>query len=68
MTVTGYADSASGTKERNMKVSELRCESVSKSLIELGIEESRITKIAKGDTEQIYDDPNLSRVAICIAK
>ncbi len=68
ITITGYSDSASGTKERNMKVSELRCESVAKALMDLGIEESRITKIAKGDTEQIYDDPELNRIAVCVAK
>lgn len=71
LTVTGHADSATGTAKYNQQISEKRVDTVVKSLVDdYGVDESRISKSAKGDTENKYsgDEMSLNRVCICVAK
>lgn len=64
--ITGYADSATGSGQRNMFLSEKRAEAVAGILKEKGIDGSRIVTGYEGDTVQPYDTPEQNRVAICI--
>lgn len=49
--VTGYADSATGTAERNQWLSEERARVVAGKLVEMGIPEGNITTVGKGGVE-----------------
>lgn len=64
--ITGYADAATGSGQRNMFLSEKRAEAVAGVLKEKGIDGSRIVTGYEGDTVQPYDTPEQNRVAICI--
>lgn len=66
VTVTGYADKATGTSPYNMKLSMRRAQAVAAALKAAGISESRITVDAKGDTEQPFAEIVKNRVAIAI--
>lgn len=68
VTVTGYADKGTGYAAYNMKISEARAGRVAEMLKEAGIAASRITVVAKGDTEQPFEINAKNRVAIAIAK
>ena len=68
VTVTGYADKDTGYPAYNMKISEARASRVAEMLKQAGIAASRITIVAKGDTEQPFDINARNRVAIAIAK
>lgn len=68
VTVTGYADKGTGTSAYNMKISRLRAQSVGDALRNGGIEASRITVEALGDTEQPFTDNDKNRVAIAVAQ
>lgn len=58
VTVVGYADKNTGSAKRNQKISELRAASVAKALESLGVDSSKITTDAKGDTVQPFSDNN----------
>ncbi|MGL4994130.1 MAG: OmpA family protein [Bacteroidales bacterium] len=63
--VVGYADKATGSEEYNMKLSERRAESVAQVLIDkFGVNPSQISTMAKGSSEQVYQENNWNRVAI----
>ena len=49
--VTGYADSATGTPERNQWLSEKRAERVKNELIEMGVKPENITTTHYGGVE-----------------
>lgn len=66
--VTGYADVETGNPAINLTYSQSRAKAVADALIEAGIDESRITTDAKGDTVQPYDSNDLNRVTIAVAK
>lgn len=67
--VTGYSDAKTGTASYNLSLSERRANRVAKILVEkYGIEKSRITVNAKGDTVQPFAENNKNRVVIGIAK
>lgn len=53
LTVTGYADSATGTAEYNQTLSEARAKAVAAKLVEMGVPESQLIVEGKGgvDTE-----------------
>ena len=69
ITITGYADKATGNPTINKKISEKRAQIVADTLVkEFGIDSSRISVEAKGDTEQPHSEQILNRVSICIAK
>lgn len=62
--VVGYADAKTGSKERNLKLSEMRANAVKKFLVDNGVKEENITVEFKGDTEQLYSDNEVNRVVI----
>lgn len=70
VTVTGYADKGTGTKQFNLRLSAKRAEVVAKTLqTKYGISSSRIMVKSMGDDEfQPYPDPVQNRVAICVAE
>jgi len=68
ITVTGYADSATGTKEINKTLSEKRAAVVVKMLKDAGIPESRIISSSTGKDKDASKSPESNRVAVCIVK
>lgn len=68
VTITGYADKATGYPAYNMKISEARAKKVAEMLEQANIPASRVTVVAKGDTEQPFDTVAKNRVAIAVAK
>ncbi len=70
VTVTGYADKGTGTKQFNLRLSAKRAEVVAKTLQnQFGIAASRIMVKSMGEDEfQPYPDPVQNRVAICVAE
>lgn len=67
--IIGYADRETGNSEINQKLSYDRAFAIKDLLInKYGINEDRISIIAKGDTEQPFNENNLNRVAIFIKK
>ena len=67
--VTGYSDAQTGTAAYNMTLSEKRANRVAKILTEkYGIDKSRISVSAKGDTVQPFAENDQNRVVIGIAK
>ena len=68
VTITGYADKATGTASRNMTLSEQRANVVKKALTDAGISASRITTEYYGDTQQVSAVPEMNRVAVCVTK
>lgn len=66
--VTGYADKGTGTAAVNMRISERRAAAVVAELAKRGIDPSRISSSAKGDTVQPFAVNNDNRVSICIAE
>ena len=65
--VSGYADKATGTKARNLYLSEKRAEVVKAALVNLGNEESRIQTKYYGSDVNLFDTPAENRVAVCVA-
>lgn len=69
VTVTGYADKATGTAAINQKLSEQRAKAVADILAKkYGISPSRITTEASGDREQPFQIDAWNRVVIFRAK
>ena len=68
VTISGYADKATGTAKRNMTLSEERANVVKKALTDAGIAANRITTEFYGDTKQVSGIPEQNRVAVCITK
>ena len=69
VSVTAYADKGTGNAKLNQMYSERRAKIVYDLLInKFGIDASRITTEAKGDTEQPYEENDLNRVSICVAE
>ncbi len=67
--LTGYADAGTGTDEINRKISDKRCQSVKKLLVEkYGIDASRLSTDYKGDTVQPFSNNDSNRVVLGIAK
>ena len=66
--VTGYADSATGSPEKNRSLSEERAAKVVEMLKKAGISESRIDKRATGTDRDAAGAPESNRVAVCIVK
>ncbi|MCM1033854.1 MAG: OmpA family protein [Odoribacter sp.] len=66
VTITGYADKATGYPAYNMKLSLARAAKIADALKAAGIHDSRIIVDAKGDTVQPFDTPQRNRVAIAI--
>jgi outer membrane protein OmpA-like peptidoglycan-associated protein len=68
VSIVGYADKDTGTATVNQKISERRAAKVAAALVDRGIDSSRITTAAKGDTVQPFSANDENRVAICIAQ
>jgi outer membrane protein OmpA-like peptidoglycan-associated protein len=68
VTVTSYADNGTGNAKLNKMYSERRAKTTTDILIKKGIDPSRISTSAKGDTEQPYQENDKNRVSICIAE
>lgn len=68
VTISGYADKGTGNASINESLSKRRAEIVAEALKDLGIEASRISTVAMGDSEQPYEKAELNRVSICIVK
>lgn len=66
--ITGYADKDTGNERVNMKLSERRAAKVAATLVDLGVDSSRISTSAKGDAVQPFAVNDENRVAICIAE
>ncbi len=66
--VTSYADKGTGNAKLNKMYSERRAKTTTDILIKKGIDPSRISTSAKGDTEQPYQENDKNRVSICIAE
>lgn len=68
ITVTGYADKATGTAAINQRISEQRAKAVADILVnKYGISRSRITEEASGDREQPFQIDAWNRVVIFTA-
>jgi outer membrane protein OmpA-like peptidoglycan-associated protein len=68
VTISGYADKGTGSTSINESLSKRRAEIVAEALKDLGIEASRISTVAMGDSEQPHEKAELNRVSICIVK
>lgn len=68
VSITGYADKGTGSADINQKISQRRAAKVAAALVERGIDSSRITTDAKGDTVQPFAVNDDNRVAISIAE
>ena len=51
--VTGYADSATGTPQRNQWLSEERAKTLAGELVNMGIDSNKITQVGKGGVETL---------------
>ena len=68
ITVTGYADSGTGTADGNKTLSEQRAATVVSMLKKAGIAASRISSAATGSDKDVSASPESNRVAVCIVK
>ena len=68
VTITGYADAETGSKDLNQKLSKKRADNVAAALTKAGVAESRITTDSKGATVQPFSTAKENRVVIAIAK
>lgn len=61
--VTGYADKATGSANRNMALSKERAEKVKQELVEkYGYDADRVIVVSLGDTVQPYEENDLNRL------
>lgn len=68
LNVVGYADAKTGSKARNLKLSEQRADAVKKLLVKYGVKEENISTKGMGDTVQPYGDNNMNRAVIFTVK
>lgn len=64
--VNGYADKETGSAKHNLELSEVRANNVSAILQKYGVDASRITVQAKGDTEQPFASNDKNRVVLAL--
>lgn len=68
ITLTGYADRATGNPQINLAVSERRVAAVKDALVKRGISAGRITTDAKGDTVQPFAENDKNRAVVAISE
>ena len=68
VSVTGYADKATGTAKINWDLSQKRAENVAKALVDAGIAADRISTNFYGDTVQVSEVPAENRVSVCVTR
>ena len=68
ITITGHADSGTGTPEINKELSEQRAATVAEMLKKAGIAASRISCSSTGTDVDASATPESNRVAVCIVK
>ena len=66
VSITGYADQATGTEQRNYQLTKLRSEAVASALRKAGISPSRISTEYYGTEKDSSFTPESNRVAVCI--
>lgn len=66
--LTGHADKATGTAQRNLFLSEKRAEAVTNELVKRGVDKARISSTFKGDTANPFATPEENRVTVCFVK
>ena len=68
ITITGHADSATGTPEINRELSQKRAQTVVDMLTKAGISANRISYSSTGTDVDASASPESNRVAVCIVK
>ncbi len=66
--VTGYADSATGSKAYNQKLSEKRAETVANELVKMGVSRDNIQTVGKGGVKDLSPVSYNRRATVEIAK
>ena len=68
ITLTGYADKGTGSVGFNDKIAARRAQTVYNTLAAKGVAKSRMIKESKGCRVQPFEENDMNRVTICIAK
>ena len=68
ITITGYADSGTGSAAKNQSLSAERAAAVVSLLKSAGISANRITSAGTGSDKDASKGPEANRVAVCIVK
>ena len=68
ITLTGYADKGTGSAAFNDKIAARRAQTVYNTLAVKGVAKSRMIKESKGSRVQPFEENDMNRVTICIAK
>ena len=68
ITLTGYADKGTGSAAFNDKIAARRALTVYNTLAAKGVAKSRMIKESKGSRVQPFEENDMNRVTICIAK
>ena len=68
ITLTGYADKGTGSAAFNDKIAARRAQTVYNTLAAKGVAKSRMIKKSKGCRVQPFEENDMNRVTICIAK
>lgn len=68
ITLTGYADKGTGSVRFNDKIAARRALTVYNTLAAKGVAKSRMVKQSKGCRVQPFEENDMNRVTICIAK
>ena len=68
ITLTGYADTGTGSAAFNDKIAARRAQTVYNTLAAKGVAKSRMIKKSMGSRVQPFEENDMNRVTICIAK
>lgn len=68
ITLTGYADKGTGSAAFNDKIAARRAQTVYNTLAAKGVAKSRMSKKSMGSRVQPFEENDMNRVTICIAK
>ena len=68
ITLTGYADKGTGSESFNDKIAARRAQTVYNTLAAKGVAKNRMIKKSEGSRVQPFEENDMNRVTICIAK